>query len=86
MAGWDSPAKSDENVRWSRQTWEAMQPFFERSAYVNDLGDEGEQRVREAFGENYQRLLALKRKYDPTNFFRLNQNVSPNAEHAVGAA
>jgi FAD/FMN-containing dehydrogenase len=69
-----------------RQCWDALQPFYERSAYVNDLGDEGEQRVREAFGQNYDRLLALKRKYDPTNFLHMNQNVRPDAERVVGAA
>jgi hypothetical protein len=44
---------------------------------VNALGDEGEARSRSAYGENYVRLVALKTKYDPTNFFRLNQNIKP---------
>lgn len=78
MAGWDDPTESEKNVRWARQCWQAMQPFYERSAYVNDLGEEGEQRVREAYGPNYDRLVALKNKYDPTNFFRLNQNIKPS--------
>ena len=86
LAGWDSPAETEKNVRWARQCWEALQPFYERSAYVNDLGDEGDQRVREAFGENYQRLVALKKKYDPTNFFHMNQNVSPDVEQVAGVA
>jgi FAD/FMN-containing dehydrogenase len=47
--------------------------------YVNNLGDEGDERVRAAYGDNYPRLAALKRKYDPTNIFRLNQNVPPTA-------
>jgi FAD/FMN-containing dehydrogenase len=46
---------------------------------VNYLGQEGADRVREAYGPNYQRLAALKKKYDPTNFFRLNQNIPPSA-------
>lgn len=86
LAGWDSPAETERNLRWARHCWDALQPFYDRSAYVNDLGEEGEERVREAFGENYPRLLALKKKYDPTNFFRMNQNVAPDAEAAKGAA
>lgn len=77
MAGWDDQAQTDNNLRWSRESWNAMQPFCEHDAYVNDLGEEGEQRVREAYGQNYERLIALKQKYDPANFFRLNQNISP---------
>jgi hypothetical protein len=73
------PADTEEGIRWSRECWEAMQPFVESGNYVNDLGDEGEQRVREAYGPNFERLLALKEKYDPTNFFRLNQNIKPRA-------
>ncbi|MFN2495516.1 MAG: BBE domain-containing protein [Pseudonocardiaceae bacterium] len=54
-----------------------MQPYLEDSVYVNNLGDEGQGRVQAAYGENYQRLVALKRKYDPANLFRLNQNIEP---------
>ena len=79
MAGWDDPAHTNNNLRWSRESWSAMQPFCEHDAYVNDLGEEGEQRVREAYGQNYDRLMLVKRKYDPTNFFRLNQNIWPVA-------
>ncbi len=77
IAGWDDPADTEQTIRWVRGFWEAMQPFYERSAYVNDLGDEGEQRVRQAYGPNLERLVALKNKYDPTNFFRLNANIKP---------
>jgi FAD/FMN-containing dehydrogenase len=59
-----------------------MGSFFEEGVYVNNLGDEGEDRVKAAYGENYGRLLALKGKYDPTNLFRLNQNIRPPAEAA----
>jgi len=45
--------------------------------YVNSLSDEGEERVRAACGSNYERLLAVKRKYDPANLFRLNHNINP---------
>ena len=53
-----------------------MKPFLEDAVYVNYLGEgEGEARVRAAYGSNYERLVALKIKYDPTNFFRLNQKI-----------
>jgi hypothetical protein len=58
-----------------------MQPFLERGVYVNSLGEEGEDRVRAAYGQNYDRLVELKRKYDPTNFFRLNQNIRLDFSH-----
>jgi FAD/FMN-containing dehydrogenase len=73
-------ADIDEGIAWSRACWEAMQPFVEPSNYVNDLGDEGEQRVRQAYGSSFERLVALKDIYDPTNFFRLNQNINPRAQ------
>jgi FAD/FMN-containing dehydrogenase len=65
-------------TQWARECWEAMQPYAERAAYVNDLGEEGE-RVHEAYGPSFERLRALKDEYDPTNFFRLNQLVKPTA-------
>lgn len=74
---WRSPADSEKSIRWVRELWEAMQPFLERDAYGNDMGEEGEERVRSAYGINYERLVALKNRYDPTNFFRLNQNIRP---------
>ena len=79
---WADPAESERNVEWTRSLFEAMDPFFEEGVYVNNLGDEGEDRVREAYGANYERLLALKGKYDPTNLFRLNQNIKPPTEAA----
>ena len=54
-----------------------LRPFAMDAVYVNNLGDEGPDRVKAAFGENYDRLLRLKRKYDPNNLFRLNQNIRP---------
>ncbi len=75
----EDPAETEAGVQWARECWEAMQPFVERSNYVNDLGEgEAEQRVREAYGPSFERLVELKNKYDPTNFFRLNQNIPPD--------
>jgi len=75
---WSDPADSDANVQWTRELWEAMQPFLAGSVYVNYLGEEGEERVQAAYTPaKYERLVALKTKYDPTNLFRLNQNIKP---------
>ncbi len=73
---WKDPADSGKNIELARQLWKVMQPFLEDGVYVNYMGeDEGEARVKAAYGPNYERLVALKKKYDPTNFFRLNQNI-----------
>ncbi|MGH6899437.1 MAG: FAD-binding oxidoreductase [Geminicoccaceae bacterium] len=76
---WENPADDEANVRWARELWRAMRPFSTGGVYVNNLGDEGEERVRAAYGGNYERLVALKTRYDPTNLFRLNQNIKPIA-------
>ncbi len=77
IARWTDPGESDKHVRWARETWEAMRPFAS-GVYVNYLGEEGESRVKAAYGaRKYERLVALKTKYDSSNFFRLNQNIKP---------
>src|SRR6185312_8451971 len=77
LAIWDDPADDGANIRWARELWDAVSPYSTGGVYANNLGDEGEDRVRAAYGENHARLVALKNKYDPTNFFRLNQNIRP---------
>jgi len=68
----------DEEREWSRNFWSELQPYH-TSVYVNFLLDEGEDRIRQAYGApRYDRLKELKRRYDPDNFFRLNQNIPPN--------
>jgi len=75
------PAESAPCIRWAREFWRAMQPFASGGVYVNYLGqeaDEGAERVQAAYGPpKYERLVALKNTYDPTNFFRFNQNIKP---------
>jgi hypothetical protein len=67
----------DEEREWVGSFWSALEPYH-TSVYVNFLMDEGEERVRQAYGpEKYDRLKALKRRWDPTNLFRLNQNITP---------
>jgi FAD/FMN-containing dehydrogenase len=74
---WEDPADDAANIRWARDMWTAMRPFSTGAVYVNNLGDEGEDRVQAAYGPNYQKLVALKNKYDPANVFRLNPNIRP---------
>ena len=64
---------------WARAFWKAMQPYSAGKAYVNYLMEDDQGRIAEAYGSNYKRLVALKNKYDPTNFFRVNQNIRPTA-------
>jgi len=79
----EAPADADRVVRWARDFWQAMQPYSTGGVYVNYLGqeaDEGVERIKAAYGpEKYQRLASLKKKYDPDNLFRLNQNIRPTS-------
>jgi len=74
---WTEPAADQANIAWAREMYAALRPFAMDGVYVNNLGDEGDDRVKAAYGENYTRLVALKNKYDPDNLFRLNQNIRP---------
>jgi FAD/FMN-containing dehydrogenase len=83
---WTDPKDSEANIGWTREFWEAMKPFLAEAAYVNYLGDVDEEGVRSAYGKKYERLAALKQKYDPTNFFRMNQNIKPSGVAGIAAA
>lgn len=75
---WTDPQESDEHIRWAREFFASTEPFSTGGVYVNFLGNEGEKRIKAAYGPaNYERLVMLKNKYDPTNFFSLNQNIKP---------
>jgi FAD/FMN-containing dehydrogenase len=74
---WLDPVDSERNIAWARDLWKALQSFAAGGVYVNDLGHDDGDRVRVAYGANYERLAALKKKYDPDNFFRLNPNIKP---------
>lgn len=74
---WTEPAADAQETAWARNFWTAVQPFS-TGVYVNFLGEEGDDRVKAAYGaQKYGRLVDLKRKYDPENFFRFNQNIKP---------
>jgi len=68
---------ADEQVRWTRSFWSAAEPYT-ASVYLNHIAGDEPDRVRSAFGVNYDRLLSVKRQYDPTNLFRLNHNIDPS--------
>ena len=75
---WEDAAESEANIRWAREFFDALRPWMADAVYVNYLDDEGSERVSQAYGQaKYERLVALKNKYDPANFFRLNQNIQP---------
>ena len=75
---WRDPADADKNMAWLRELFTAIEPHLLNATYVNSLdGDEGNRGVRRAYGANYERLTQLKRRYDPTNLFRMNQNIPP---------
>src|SRR5439155_23648224 len=79
---WSDPTKDEANIAWTRGLWSAMEPFASGGVYVNYLGagrDEGAERIRAANDpEKYERLVRLKRKYDPENRFRMNQHTPPS--------
>lgn len=72
------PAKKDGIVIWARDYWNELHPYSAGGSYVNFMmEEEGEERVKASYRENYERLQRIKRTYDPTNFFRVNQNIPP---------
>jgi FAD/FMN-containing dehydrogenase len=80
IAEWLDLRESERHVHWTRELWQALQPYGTGGVYVNNIGreeDDGADQVRAAYGANYQRLAELKQKYDPTNLFRHNQNIKP---------
>jgi FAD/FMN-containing dehydrogenase len=81
IARWTDPTDSERHIGWARELWQAVQPYAAGRVYVNYLegGAEGAERIRAAYGPVYDRLVALKNRYDPTNFLRLNQNIRPTA-------
>jgi FAD/FMN-containing dehydrogenase len=80
LAQWMHPSDTSRCISWARETYESMRPFFASGRYVNYLDDdETGDSVAAAYGPNYRRLQRIKAKYDPKNFFRMNQNIRPLA-------
>ena len=81
---WEDPADSARQIQWTRDLHAAVHPYSTGGAYLNFVGDEGRSRVKAAFGpKKWPRLVALKRKYDPENVFRHNQNIPPTDDDAA---
>jgi hypothetical protein len=76
FAAWTND-EAQQHIERTHSFWTATRQFASPGVYVNFLGDEGEERIRASYGVNYLRLVALKNRYDPTNFFHLNQNIQP---------
>jgi FAD/FMN-containing dehydrogenase len=80
---WREPNESEHNIDWTRRLWEAIPSPAGDAVYANYLSDdEGDQRVRAAFGRNYERLVVVKNRYDPANLFRVNHNIKPTLDRA----
>jgi hypothetical protein len=72
-----NPANAPALKTWARGYWDAVHPHNLQGGYLNFMMEEGEERIRATYGDNYDRLASIKKKYDPTNFFRVNQNIKP---------
>ena len=83
-ATWTDPAQNEPNIRWARDLVAAMRPFSRGGLYLNfaGFGEEKEAMLRDAYGSNYDRLVAVKTQYDPANLFRMNLNIPPTGDTA----
>jgi hypothetical protein len=79
---WENPAESETHIAWAREFMQRMEPFTIPGISLNFTSDQTEEKVKASFGSErkYEQLVALKNKYDPTNLFRLNQNIKPAAQ------
>ena len=71
------PANKEQITNWTKQYFDALHPYSAGGAYVNFMMDEGGDRVKATYRDNYERLVEVKNKYDPNNLFRVNQNIKP---------
>ena len=77
LADWDDAARDDEHIRWVRDTFRRLRPAMKPGVYVNFMSGDEDDRTTEAYRDRWERLVDIKTKYDPGNFFRLNQNIRP---------
>jgi FAD/FMN-containing dehydrogenase len=74
---WKDPADNEKNTAWVHNYYDALRPHSEEGGYINFMSADDQDRAPSNYGENYRRLREIKAQYDPTNLFRLNQNVLP---------
>jgi hypothetical protein len=79
IGSWDDPADNAKNIRWVRAFWNDMEPLTSGGVYVNFMSAGEDDRVRVAYGGNYNRLVSVKNRYYPTNLFKVNENIEPSA-------
>jgi FAD/FMN-containing dehydrogenase len=78
IVGVDPDSANKEKISTSaREYWSALHPYSAGGAYINFMMEEGEERIRATYGKNYDRLARIKKRYDPANLFRVNENVTP---------
>jgi hypothetical protein len=78
----NDPSNTDKIIKWARDYWNEQHPYSAGGAYINFMMDEGEDRIKATYGDNYKKLAAIKAKYDPNNLFRVNQNIKPQKAEA----
>ncbi len=79
VAQWPDARETEPNITWARETFDALHPYMADRSYVNNLTAEDGRMVHQVWGANYERLVTIKRRYDPGNIFRLNHNIDPSA-------
>ncbi len=81
-----NPGNNERMIRWAREYWNALHPYSAGGAYINFMMEEGDDRIRATYRRNYDRLVEIKTKYDPDNFFCINQNIAPAASEGLQTA
>ena len=77
LAAWTDPAKDAERIQWVRDYYQALAPYSEPGGYINFMQDDDYGKIRDNYRQNYDRLVQVKRTYDPDNLFHINQNIRP---------
>jgi FAD/FMN-containing dehydrogenase len=77
LAAWSDPSKDSERIQWVRDYYQALRPYSEPGGYINFMQDDDYGKIRDNYRQNYDRLVQVKRKYDPDNLFHINQNIAP---------